>query len=383
MHWINNIRLPTPFTANADCCWSVLLDSRDIVRSIEPSSSSIDKEENWHGDWLSPMGLDLQINGGLGVSFNALDREDLPNINKLLDRLWMEGVDEICPTIVTCSLSSLRKSLGVLHQARKRVSDKSCRLIGAHLEGPFLSRDYVGAHDSDFLINPTLSSLHERIQEFETEIAIVTLAPELLGSFEVVQKLIDLGVVVSLGHSGADAELSSLAFDHGVSMITHAFNAMPGIHHRSPGPLGEAIANGDISIGLIADGIHVHPKVLKILQKLAPEKIVLVSDALSPYGLAQEKFQWNDRSLIVKNNFCSLEDGTLVGTTLSLLAACKRFAKWTNQNSAAIWSATVAPRIALNKGDTVQDFLVGKSLNQLLRWNLDIESEELTWNHAK
>lgn len=158
---------------------------------------------------------------------------------------------------------------------------------------------------------------------------------------------------------------------------------MPGIHHRSPGPLGEAIANGDISIGLIADGIHVHPKVLKILQKLAPEKIVLVSDALSPYGLAQEKFQWNDRSLIVKNNFCSLEDGTLVGTTLSLLAACKRFAKWTNQNSAAIWSATVAPRIALNKGDTVQDFLVGKSLNQLLRWNLDIESEELTWNHAK
>ncbi len=384
MHWINNIRLPTPFKAKEDSYWSVLLDSMDIIRSIEPMSiGSIDHDDNWYGDWLSPMGIDLQVNGGLGVSFNDLDFKHLPKINELLDRLWVEGIDEICPTLVTCSISSLRTSLEVLHQARKRISDNSCRLIGAHLEGPFLSRDYVGAHDSAFIANPTLASLDDRIKGFENEIEIVTLAPELSGSFEVIQKLKDLGVVISLGHSGANAEVSSLAFDQGISMITHAFNAMPGIHHRSPGPLAEAIANGEISIGLIADGVHVHPKVLKIFQTLAAEKIFLVSDALSPYGLTQENFQWDDRLVIVKNNFFSLEDGTLVGTTLPLLGACKRFAKWTNKPSAAIWSATVAPRIALNKGDTVQDFLVGKSLNQLLRWTLDVDSEELTWNHAK
>jgi len=384
MNQINNIRLPSPSIDCANLLWSFSIDERDFVRSISPMNNlSIDNGEDWDGDWLSPMGLDLQFNGGFGVSFNSLQQGDLPIIFELLEQLWLDGVEAICPTLVTCSIDSLRRSLEILHQVRKENPLQSCKLLGAHLEGPFLARNFRGAHDVNHLEIPSLSALNERIKGYEDEIALVTLAPELPGSIEVLQRLIEMNVVVSLGHSGASANLCSEAFDKGVTMITHAFNAMPGIHHRAPGPIAEAIQHGEISLGLIADGVHVHPTIVKIIQRLAPGKIVLISDALSPYGMSKERFKWDHRELIVSNDLCKLEDGTLVGTTLPLLEACRRLAEWTKENSSAIWSATVAPRIALKQGEDVQEFLIGKSLRQLLRWHVAGDSKELTWKHAK
>ena len=385
MRKIQNIRLPSPKENSLDDdLWCLLLDENDCVSSLQLMQTDIsDNLENWGGDWLSPMGVDLQINGGLGLSFVDLKPQEIPKILNLLDQLWSDGVDAICPTLVSCDISSLRNSLEILNCVRKEKTNNRCKLLGAHLEGPFLSIDYVGAHDINSLCKPSLSALEKRIKGFEKEIALVTLAPELIGSLEIIKKLETLDIVVSLGHSAANEETSSFYFKNGVSMITHTFNAMKPIHHRDPGPIGAAVSNGETYLGLIADGVHIHPKVAEMLYMLSSNKIVLVSDALAPYGLHLTKYQWDKRDLFVENGICRLNDGTLVGTTIPLLEGCRRFAKWTQDASASIWSATVAPRLVLKKNKSIKDFLVGKNLKTLLRWKVNSGSDDyLTWHPA-
>ncbi len=382
-----NIRLPGPLnTSLNEDLWWIQVDDNDEIRALKPmiTMQGVSLEgEDWGGDLLSPRGVDLQINGGLGLCFTDFNVEQLPQLNALLDLLWSDGVEAISPTLVSCSVSSFRKSLMAFRQARKHSSEKRCKLLGAHMEGPFLSPTFLGAHAPDQLCLPSLDALSERISGFEKEIALVTLAPELEGSIEVIRKLNDLGILVSLGHSAANTEECKIAFDLGISMMTHCFNAMPELKHRDPGPVGAALFQDEIAMGLIADGVHVHPNMAVILHKLASNRLFLVSDALAPYGLKETHFKWDQRVLSIDEGSCRLEDGTLVGTTLPLLDSCMKLAKWTGDHSSAIWAATVSPRLLLHKGKVLEDFLVGHSLKKLLRWNLNTDSQVLNWSIAK
>ena len=383
MRRITNVRLPNPLSNCDEVFWWVLLDDNEIVLSVNPMEhGSAMAGEHWGGDWLSPMGIDLQMNGGLGVSFPELTFKDLSTLVDLLDRLWINGVQAICPTFISCPVPSLHLGLEVLREARREHAPNRCKLLGAHLEGPFLSKHHHGAHSSEHLCSPSLFALEERIEGMENEIDLVTLAPELVGSLDVIKRLKSLGVIVCLGHSSADDNTSSNAFHQGVSMLTHAFNAMPGLQHRSPGPVGEAIKNGEIAIGLIADGVHVHPNIVVFLQRLAPNQLVLVSDAIAPYGLKDGEYKWDDRLIVSQKGCCRLENGTLAGSTVSLLQACKNLAKWGGEPSSAIWSATTAPRIVLDAELQLKDFLIGQPLNHLLRWKMNFEQNELSWQRA-
>ena len=369
MHRITNVRLPGPLPGDGDQRYAIDLDDQGLIYRIEAMQADAQQAiEDWNGDWLSPRGVDLQINGGLGLAFPELSAADLPRLEELLDLLWRDGIEAIAPTLVTCGIAPLRQALAVLRQARRQHRPDQCRLLGAHLEGPFLAEARRGAHPREHLANPNLKALDERIGGFETEVALVTLAPELEGASAVIGRLRELGISVALGHSAANAEQASAGFDQGVAMLTHAFNAMPGMHHRAPGPLGEACRRGGIAMGLIADGVHVHPTMAVLLQRLAPEQTVLVSDALAPYGLADGEHRWDERVLLVKNGTCRLEDGTLAGVTLPQLEGVKRLARWSEAPSAAIWSATVAPRRVINGATGSINALMGRPLTQLLRW---------------
>ena len=374
MHRITNVRLPAPQPDDGDQRYAVCLDSQGLICRIEAMATEDQQaEENWNGHWLSPRGVDLQINGGLGLAFPELTAADLPRLEELLDLLWRDGVEAIAPTLVTCGIAPLRQALAVLRQARELHRPGRCRLLGAHLEGPFLAEARRGAHPREHLASPSLDALAERIGGFETEVALVTLAPELEGAAAVIGRLRELGIGVALGHSAANAEQASAGFDQGVGMLTHAFNAMPGLHHRAPGPLGEACRRGGIALGLIADGVHVHPTMAVLLQRLAPKQTVLVSDALAPYGLADGEHRWDERVLLVENGTCRLEDGTLAGVTLPQLEGVKRLARWSDAPSAAIWSATVAPRQVISSASETHakdsvDALMGRPLTELLRW---------------
>ena len=376
MRWLSSVRLPA-----VDGLWRIGVDREERIAAVEnlpPGSSSTG--EDWSGDWLSPMGVDLQINGGLGLAFPELSSTDLPNLLALLELLWRDGVEAIAPTLVTCGVAELRQALAVLREARALHQPGRCLLLGVHLEGPFLAEARRGAHPRRHLAAPSLEALHSRIAGFEQEISLVTLAPELEGADAVIEALLQLGIQVSLGHSEANEAQARAAFESGVGMITHTFNAMAGLHHRAPGPIAAAVLRGDVALGLIADGVHVAPSMAVLLQRLMPNQVVLVSDALAPYGLADGVHRWDERALIVKKGSCRLEDGTLAGVTLPLLEAVRRMAGWSGEAGQAIAAATLLPRRVLGDQRRIQELLLGRPLNHCLRWSGP--AQDLRWQRA-
>ena len=380
MRWISNVRLPLARRCShgSQQGWRVAVDGEGTIAAVEaiPPGSSAGGDD-WGGDWLSPAGVDLQINGGLGLAFPELTPDDLPTLLELLELLWRDGVEAICPTLVTCGVAPLRQALAVLEQARQQHRPGRCQLLGAHLEGPFLTPDRRGAHPAQHLCAPSLEALEQRIGGFEDQIDLITLAPELEGAGPVIERLRGLGIVVSLGHSAATEGQAEDAFNAGVGMLTHSFNAMAGLLHRAPGPVAAACLRGDVALGLIADGVHVAPSMAVLLQRLAPEQVVLVSDALAPYGLGEGRHRWDERLLLVDDGSCRLEDGTLAGVTLPLLEGVKRLTSWGAAPERAIAAATVLPRRVLGDERGVQQMLVGTPLAETLRWHQD--STGLLW----
>lgn len=377
MRWLSNVRLPQ----GGPQLWRIGLDDQDQIAAVEalaPRSAAAGVD--WQGDWLSPAGVDLQINGGLSLAFPELSEADLPQLEALLELLWRDGVEAICPTLVTCAVAPLRQALAVLRAARQRHRSGRCRLLGAHLEGPFLAHARRGAHPAIHLCAPSRTALLERIGGFEEEIDLVTLAPELEGAGEVIQTLQELGIVVCLGHSEANEAEAGAAFGAGVSMLTHSLNAMAGLHHRAPGPVAAALLGGGVHLGLIADGVHLAPTMAVLLQRLAPERLVLVSDALAPYGLADGRHRWDERDLIVQNGTCRLEDGTLAGVTLPLLEGVRRLARWGGEAEATIAAATVTPRRVLGDDQPIESLLVGMPLAETLRWSGSAQA--LAWHRS-
>lgn len=375
MPWLTNVRLPrgSTCTHRRDQRWRLGIDDGGRIAQIETlAAGSAAAGDDWGGDWLSPRGVDLQINGGLGLAFPELSEGDGPQLEELLALLWRDGVEAIAPTLVTCGVAPLRQALAALARARARHRPGLCQLLGAHLEGPFLEPSRRGAHPEEHVCPPSLDALEERIGGFrggpQGDIALMTLAPELAGADAVIQELRARGIVVCLGHSGADASQAEAAFDAGVSMLTHAFNAMAGLHHRAPGPVGAAARRGDVALGLIADGVHVAPTMAVLLQRLAPAATVLVSDALAPYGLGDGAHRWDERLLLVRDGSCRLEGGTLAGTTLPLLEGVIRLAAWGVPADQAIAAATLHPRRVLGDSQPLTALLQGRPLAACLRW---------------
>ncbi len=383
MRRITDVRLPhRPGSHEPAGLHWLTLNDQDLITATGPMpAGGAMAGESWNGDTLSRRGIDLQINGGLGLAFTELSEQDLPKLLELLELLWRDGVEAIAPTLVTCAVAPLRRSLSVLRMARELHQAGHCHLLGAHLEGPFLAEARRGAHPLEHIAAPSVMALQERIHGFETDISLVTLAPEQPGAQELISHLQTLGITVALGHSTANAEQAARAFEQGVGMITHTFNAMPGLHHRAPGPLGEACRRGDIALGLIADGVHVHPTTAVFLQRIAGDQLVLVSDALAPYGLAEGEHRWDERVLLVKNGTCRLEDGTLAGVTLPLLEGSIRLARWSGEADGAIWASTMAPREVL--GESLDDrSWIGAVLSDLLRWTWNGSEDNLSWRVA-
>ncbi|MDB9465437.1 N-acetylglucosamine-6-phosphate deacetylase [Dolichospermum circinale] len=357
----------------------ILVNQEGIIDSIMPMNTAWQDILPQHllldvaGDWISLGGVDLQINGGLGLAFPELTLENSHNLAKICSFLWLAGVDAYLPTLVTTSIENLHRSLAILTDYTSN-SPNSAQILGVHLEGPFLNYYKRGAHPSEYLLPLTIDQIKRVLGDYAPIVKLITLAPELDTTGKVIPYLRSLGITVSLGHSQATAAESQQAFAQGATMITHAFNAMPPLHHREPGLLGAAINDSRIFCGFIADGQHVNPMILKILLR-ASKSLFIVSDALAPLGLADGIYPWDNRQIEVINGTARLQDGTLTGTTLPLLVGVQNLVKWQVCDiEKAINLATDAPRKAID--------LPTFSPNQpahLLRWNYDPVGKELSW----
>jgi N-acetylglucosamine-6-phosphate deacetylase len=360
----------------------IILDRQ--IFSVTPSSShpltpSAPYELDVAGDWISLGGIDLQINGALGLAFPDVQKEDCldgPSLKRsrlaqVCDFLWEQGVDGFLPTIVTTSIENIHRSLAVFTEFMARQRPNTSQILGVHLEGPFLNPQKRGAHPTEYLLPLTVNLVTDILSHYAETIKVVTLAPELDPTGDVITYLRSLGIIVSLGHSQANFKQAESAFASGASMVTHAFNAMLGLHHREPGLLGAALTQSHVRCGFIADGQHVHPTILKLLMRMGnyTEGLFLVSDALSPLGLTDGKYPWDSREIDVLDGTARLPDGTLSGTTRSLLVGVRNLVKWEICDlEQAIALATISPRQAIG----LDSSYIGQTAN-LLRWSFDSE----------
>ncbi len=362
---------------------TIIIDDRNQIQAIIPSNklSEINPINilDIQGDWLSLGGIDLQINGALGLAFPDLEIEDFTKLEAICDFLWQQGIDGFCPTIITTSIVKIQRSLAILEEFMRHQSSEAttAKILGVHLEGPFLNYEKRGAHPQEYLLKLTVDNLKQVIGKYQSIIKIITLAPELDSTGETISYLKSQGIIISLGHSLATASQALKAFELGASMVTHAFNAMPSLHHRQPGLLGAAIANPQVFCGLIADGNHVCSTMMQILLKASDydRGIFLVSDALAPMGLSDGVYPWDNRKIIVADGTVRLSNGTLAGTTLPLLVGVQNLVKWgICQPETAISMATKSPRQAI----ALTDIMIGKKAN-LLRWSWNKEQSNLSW----
>jgi N-acetylglucosamine-6-phosphate deacetylase len=347
----------------------ISIDAAGIVRSIGRMEGETGAEQpglqvwDMAGDWISQGGVDLQINGGLGLAFPDVTEKDYGKLQEICDWLWNEGVDGFLPTLVTTAIENVTRSLSVVanFMAQQKTGAK---VFGVHLEGPFLNPQKRGAHPAEYLLPLTRANVERLLGEHGAMVKIITLAPELDETGEVISHLASLGITVSLGHSQSTAAEAQRAFALGATMVTHAFNAMPGLHHRQPGMLGAAIVHPQVHCGFIADGEHVDPLMLELLLR-AGRSNFLVSDALSPLGLPDGVYPWDSRQIEVRRGTARLADGTLSGTTLPLLVGVQNLVRWGIADiEDAIALATAAPRLAIGMSADA----IGQPAH-LLRWS--------------
>jgi N-acetylglucosamine-6-phosphate deacetylase len=313
---------------------------------------------------VAPGFIDLQFNGGYGEDFTANPH----SIASVAARLPETGVVAFLPTFITSPLEGYPEKLEAVLQAQETNPNTppSAVVLGAHVEGPFLNPDSRGAHNANLFRNPSPQALE--YLDPRQAIRLLTLAAEVPGGLEAARALSDAGIVVSIGHSQATYDEAQAAFKAGVSYATHLFNAMPPLHHRSPGLIGALLTQATVRCGLIVDGIHVHPAMVRLAyQSLGAGGITLVTDAMAAMGMPPGTYAIGDQTVFVDETSAHLENGTLAGSILRMDQAIRNMAQFSSCSLAeAVRMASTTPAEVLGIQDRFGHILSGFPANLVL-----------------
>lgn len=299
------------------------------------------------GGVLAPGLIDLQINGAAGIDFATCDSpRDLDRAHRFL---LSTGVTAYLPTLISSPLVQLRAAL--VHWQRFAAAAQAPRVLGVHLEGPYLNGTFAGAHDFDYLRAPDLEEFTSILDMAPGLVRLVTMAPELDGAARLIKAAMVRKVIVSAGHTAATYEQAQAAFEAGVSMITHVFNAMRPMHHREPGIAGAALADEKIITGLIADLVHLHPAVMRMVLDLkGVKRVALVTDAVAAVGTRGRSSRLGGRELVV-SDAPRLPGGRLAGSILTLDQAIRNLVSLGIRLRDAILMASEVPASVLRRRD--------------------------------
>ena len=332
----------------------VLIEDGRIIRVSDQSSGSVPSGAQ-HKDLgegiLAPGLIDIHIHGSAGYD---VMQDDERARRKFEQFLAQRGVTSYYPTTVTAPLETTLSALERLGKAVETAAHASggAQPLGIHLEGPFLSHVRRGAHLPEQLMPADPRTFEKFWEASRGQIRVMTIAPELPGASEVIAQATQRGVCVSVGHSDATREQTIAAFAAGARHATHTFNAMRPLDHRAPGILGEVLSNPAITADLIADGVHVHPSIVRLfLEAKGPERAVLITDATAATGMPDGRYQLGPLEVEVRDGKC-LREGKLAGSLLTLDRAIRNvmsFAEWELQP--AVRLATLNPaQVAGAKG---------------------------------
>ena len=302
---------------------------------------------------LTPGLVDLQVNGYYGVEFDAVNEAEW---RMVAERLPETGTTAFLPTFITNPLPQLTDALKAAAGLTEQLADaaSAAHILGVHVEGPFINPLRGGAHNKDWMIDPTPETVSALIDAARGHLKIITLAPERLGALDAIRQLTHQNVLVSVGHSDALARQVAGAADAGARMVTHLFNGQRPLHHREPGVVGQALADPRLTSGLIADFSHVAGPVCAIAFAAAPGRIVLVTDAAACAGMPPGEYTLGGQPIELPPGDGVppvRPDGTLAGSALRMDVAVSNMVSVGVSLPTAVAAATRIPADLIGRSD--------------------------------
>lgn len=349
---------PTIYTEHAVLSnSSLIIDDRSIAKIIHHPTSHADFEfpDTYH---LVPGFIDLHVHGANRFDVMDATPEALIGISQALAK---EGTTAFLATTMTAATESIEKALIAVQQTKDHP-ELGARLLGVHLEGPFIAKNKAGAQCIDHAIIPDIALIDHWQTLTQDIIKLVTLAPELPESIAFIRELKKRSIIAAMGHTHATYQEAMTAINEGCHYATHIFNAMRSIHQREPGVVSAALLSDAVFTEVIADGIHLHPAIIKLILKLkTADKMILVTDAMRAKCLGDGQYDLGGQTVTVKNNIARLADDTLAGSLLTLSAALANMLQFVDCDLASIIKMTSSnPAKVLGLFDKKGSIITGK-----------------------
>ncbi len=326
------------------------------------TEQSGDKAVDLAGCYVIPGLIDLHFHGCVGEDFSDATPDGL---QKIADYQLSRGITGICPAGMTLGEDTLT---AICENAAAHIEGNKpgAELLGLHLEGPFISMAKKGAQNGDFVHDPDGDMLERLQKAAKGHVKLVTLAPEGPGAIDFIRKANELGVRVSLGHTTADYDTATAAYNAGARQATHLFNAMPSFTHREPGVIGAAADHEEVMAELICDGVHVHASAVRAMFRLfGPKRMILISDSLRAAGMGDGEYPFGGQYIEVHGARATIlgHPETLAGSVSDLMGCVKKATEFGVSLWAAVTAASVNPAKALGVYDRLGSLDAGKDAN--------------------
>lgn len=309
-----------------------------------------------HGAYVIPGLVDIHNHGNSGADFSDGDYEGLEKMAKYLAE---NGITSFAPASMTLPYETLEVAFRNAARLHKEAPVGHSRLMGIQMEGPFFSEKKKGAQNGAYLKDPDFEAFKKLYEASEELLRIVDVAAELPGAVEFAAKAKEY-CTVSIAHTDCTYEDAKAVFEAGARHLTHLYNAMPGIHHRKPGPIGAASEREDVIAELICDGQHIHESAVRMAFKLFPGRICLISDALRCCGMPDGQYELGGQDVFLKDDIARLADGTIAGSATNLYDCMKKAVSFGIPKEQAILSATLIPAQQIGQADKIGSIAPGK-----------------------
>jgi len=322
------------------------------ILSCVPQEEGIDLQ----GAWVIPGLVDVHNHGNSGADFSDGDYEGVKTMAAYLAK---NGITSFAPASMTLPYDVLKTAFTTAAQFHEDAPAGHARLMGIQMEGPFFSEKKKGAQNGAYLKDPDFAAFEELYQASKGLVRIADVAAELPGAVEFTKQASQL-CTVSVAHTDAGYDDAKAVFEAGALHLTHLYNAMPGIHHRKPGPIGAASENENVIAELICDGQHVHESAVRMAFRLFPGRICLVSDALRCCGMADGQYTLGGQDIFLQGGIARLADGTIAGSASNLFQCMQKAIEFGICKEEAILSATKIPAQQISRGDEIGSIAPGK-----------------------
>ena len=323
----------------------------EILTTV-PTEDGVDLENQY----VIPGLVDVHNHGNSGADFSDGDYEGLV---KMARYVAQNGVTSFAPASMTLPYDVLEAAYKTAVQLKNAQPSGCARIVGIQMEGPFFSEKKKGAQNGAYLKNPDFDAFKHLYDVSEGLIRIADVAAELPGAAEFTKQASKL-CTVSIAHTDCTYEEASAVFDAGASHLTHLYNAMPGIHHRKPGPIGAGSERETVIAELICDGQHIHPSAVRMAFRLFPGRICLVSDALRCCGMPDGQYTLGGQDVFLAGGVAKLADGTLAGSATNLYDCMRKAVEFGIPKEQAILSATIIPAREIGRDDEIGSIEPGK-----------------------